>query len=156
MTTPLLAEKPGCPKCGESRRFVTDLLTGVVTTTCDGCDRRAARAQQLAHYESGAIRHLAAKYGRSEERLRRWLGIRAPKVLRVKPPRVCRKCRAVPVAGRARWCDPCRAAKLRSVGIGRGRTLGPRHYKPKRCSCGATFQPTGPRCLYCPKCKVAA
>lgn len=143
------AHVTGCPTCGQPRRAVSDLLTGVVAWTCDHCARAAERAQLRAQYEDGAISYLAAKYGRAEAKIRRWLGIRPPpraRIARAKTARVCR-CGA-PLLPRKQICGGCRRPGSSGLRKWAGR--------PKRCGCGVMFKPSGPRSLYCPRCKAAA
>lgn len=142
--SPTRGQVNGCPVCGQPRRFVSDLLTGVVSTVCDTCDRNAARAQLRAQYEDGAIKYLAAKAGRSIDELRKYLRLKT-----AKPPRLCR-CGAALLRGR-RLCARCRAERLNARRVHGFHPRADRTYAKKPCPrCGALFTPTGPNARYCP------
>jgi hypothetical protein len=60
---------PRCNGCGHARRIITDGLLGLVTTTCDECDRRGESRGRQEAYDRGAIARVAVIYGVTVEQL---------------------------------------------------------------------------------------
>ena len=151
-------ETAGCPTCGHALTIRTDGLTGQVRSECAQCLRTAS-----AQRNREALRFLARQYGLEPEEAARRLAGRRRKPSRAAPayPRqgICARCHeAFTLHGPPRLAEPhCRLCRYLRSRDRRGMTIrSHRRYREKRCACGTTFTPTGPRGIRCTTCRRSA